>query len=151
MKEQDEQKNISAELIENLAKILKTSDLTDMEVEKGDLRIRLSRNGNVAAPVQMVPAPVSLSVSEAENIANALNLENAITSPMVGTAYLAPAPGAEPFIQIGQMVEPGQALLIIEAMKTMNQITAPRAGMVKAILIKDAQPVEFDEPLVVIE
>ncbi|MDN5248759.1 acetyl-CoA carboxylase biotin carboxyl carrier protein [Bartonella sp. TP] len=155
MKEQEEQQNISAALIEDLAKILKTSDLTDMEVEKGDLRIRLSRNGGaaIAAPMSIAqaPNPVALNLAEAEVTANALNLENAITSPMVGTAYLAPAPGAEQFIQIGQMVEPGQALLIIEAMKTMNQITAPRAGIVKAILVEDAQPVEFDEPLVVIE
>lgn len=158
MKEQEEHQNISADLISELAQILKESDLSDMEVEKGDLRIRLSRH--IAAPPAAIMAPNLAAATAAQPIPAAnesepqkpeLNLENAVTSPMVGTAYLAPAPGAEKFIQIGQIVEQGQALLIIEAMKTMNQITAPRAGTVKAILVEDAQPVEFDEPLVVIE
>ena len=77
--------------------------------------------------------------------------KNAVTSPMVGTAYLAPAPGARPFVEVGQQVSEGQTLIIIEAMKTMNQISSPRAGTVKAILVEDAQPVEFGEPLVVVE
>jgi len=100
-----------------------------------------------AAPVADAPAPVAAAAEPTKADLS----KNAVPSPMVGTAYLAPAPGARNFIEVGAQVKEGQTLLIIEAMKTMNQIPAPRAGTVKAILIEDAQPVEFGEPLVVIE
>ena len=100
-----------------------------------------------AAPVAVAAAPAAAAAEPTKADLS----KNAVPSPMVGTAYLAPAPGARNFIEVGAQVKEGQTLLIIEAMKTMNQIPAPRAGTVKAILIEDAQPVEFGEPLVVIE
>lgn len=147
---------IDKETIRDLADILNETDLTDIEVEHGDLRIRVSRKVTVqaaatvvpaAAPVAAAPAPVAAATEPTKADLS----KNAVPSPMVGTAYLAPAPGARNFIEVGAQVKEGQTLLIIEAMKTMNQIPAPRAGTVKAILIEDAQPVEFGEPLVVIE
>ncbi|EEQ95619.1 acetyl-CoA carboxylase biotin carboxyl carrier protein [Brucella intermedia] len=147
---------IDKETIRDLADILNETDLTDIEVEHGDLRIRVSRKVTVqaaatvmpaAAPVAAAPAPVAAAAEPTKADLS----KNAVPSPMVGTAYLAPAPGARNFIEVGAQVKEGQTLLIIEAMKTMNQIPAPRAGTVKAILIEDAQPVEFGEPLVVIE
>jgi len=147
---------IDKETIRDLADILNETDLTDIEVEHGDLRIRVSRKVTVqaaatvmpaAAPVAAAPAPVAAAAEPTKADLS----KNALPSPMVGTAYLAPAPGARNFIEVGAQVKEGQTLLIIEAMKTMNQIPAPRAGTVKAILIEDAQPVEFGEPLVVIE
>ncbi|WP_025091430.1 acetyl-CoA carboxylase biotin carboxyl carrier protein [Brucella intermedia] len=147
---------IDKETIRDLADILNETDLTDIEVEHGDLRIRVSRKVTVqaaatvmpaAAPVAVAPAPVAAAAEPTKADLS----KNAVPSPMVGTAYLAPAPGARNFIEVGAQVKEGQTLLIIEAMKTMNQIPAPRAGTVKAILIEDAQPVEFGEPLVVIE
>lgn len=147
---------IDKETIRDLADILNETDLTDIEVEHGDLRIRVSRKVTVqaaatvmpaAAPVAAAPAPVAAAAEPTKADLS----KNAVPSPMVGTAYLAPAPGARNFIEVGAQVKEGQTLLIIEAMKTMNQIPAPRAGTVNAILIEDAQPVEFGEPLVVIE
>ena len=147
---------IDKETIRDLADILNETDLTDIEVEHGGLRIRVSRKVTVqaaatvmpaAAPVAAAPAPVAAAAEPTKADLS----KNAVPSPMVGTAYLAPAPGARNFIEVGAQVKEGQTLLIIEAMKTMNQIPAPRAGTVKAILIEDAQPVEFGEPLVVIE
>lgn len=147
---------IDQQLIRDLAGILDETNLTEIEVEQDDLRIRVSRTpapvqayapapapaaaAPAIAPAAIAPAPVAADLSK-----------NAVPSPMVGTAYGAPAPGATPFIEVGQKVREGQTLLIIEAMKTMNQIPSPRAGTVTAILFEDAQPVEFGEPLVVIE
>ncbi|MGN6448193.1 MAG: acetyl-CoA carboxylase biotin carboxyl carrier protein [Brucella intermedia] len=147
---------IDKETIRDLADILNETDLTDIEVEHGDLRIRVSRKVTVQAAATVMPAaaPVAAApalVAAAAEPTKADLSKNAVPSPMVGTAYLAPAPGARNFIEVGAQVKEGQTLLIIEAMKTMNQIPAPRAGTVKAILIEDAQPVEFGEPLVVIE
>ncbi|KAB0573234.1 MULTISPECIES: acetyl-CoA carboxylase biotin carboxyl carrier protein [Brucella] len=147
---------IDKETIRDLADILNETDLTDIEVEHGDLRIRVSRKVTVqAAATVMQAAPVASAAPVAAAVAaeptKAELSKNAVPSPMVGTAYLAPAPGARNFIEVGTQVKEGQTLLIIEAMKTMNQIAAPRAGTVKAILIEDAAPVEFGEPLVVIE
>ncbi|ABS14989.1 MULTISPECIES: acetyl-CoA carboxylase biotin carboxyl carrier protein [Brucella] len=147
---------IDKETIRDLADILNETDLTDIEVEHGDLRIRVSRKVTVQAAATVMPAaaPVAVAAAPAAAAAEPTKADlskNAVPSPMVGTAYLAPAPGARNFIEIGAQVKEGQTLLIIEAMKTMNQIPAPRAGTVKAILIEDAQPVEFGEPLVVIE
>jgi len=146
---------IDKDTIRDLANILNETDLTDIEVEHGELRIRVSRNVTVqAAATVMQAAPVAVAAPVAAVAAEPTKAElskNAVPSPMVGTAYLAPAPGARNFIEVGTQVKEGQTILIIEAMKTMNQISAPRAGTVKAILVEDAAPVEFGEPLVVIE
>lgn len=148
---------IDQAIIRDLANILKDTDLTEIEVQQDDLRIRVSRNITVqAAPQQYyapapagAPAPVAAAAVEAPKAAD--KSKNAVPSPMVGTAYLSPAPGAKQFVEVGQAVKEGQTVLIIEAMKTMNQIAAPRAGTVTAILISDSQPVEYGEPLIVIE
>lgn len=152
---------IDQDLVRDLANILTETDLTEIEIEQDDLRIRVSRSGTPAAPATQIyaaaPAPAATTPpAPAAAVADApaeggINTNNAVTSPMVGTAYLAPSPDAEPFVQIGQTVDEGEPVLIIEAMKTMNQIPAPRAGKVTAILVSDAQPVEFGEPLLVIE
>lgn len=147
---------IDKEIIRDLADILNDTDLTDIEVEHGDLRIRVSRKVTVQAAATVLPAaaPAVAAPVAAAAPAEATKADvskNAVPSPMVGTAYLAPAPGARNFIEVGTQVKEGQTLLIIEAMKTMNQIASPRSGTVKAILVEDAQPVEFGEPLVVIE
>lgn len=148
---------IDKETIRDLADILNETDLTDIEVEHGDLRIRVSRKVTVQAAATVMPAAAPVAAAPAAPAAVAAEpakadlSKNGVPSPMVGTAYLAPAPGARNFIEVGTQVKEGQTLLIIEAMKTMNQIPAPRAGTVKAILVEDAQPVEFGEPLVVIE
>ena len=145
---------IDKEIIRDLAEILNQTDLTDIEVEQGDLRIRVSRQVTMQAMVPQAqaaaPAPVAV-VPVAVEAAKVDVSKNAIPSPMVGTAYLSPSPGARPFIEVGQKVKEGQTLMIIEAMKTMNQIASPRAGTVTAILINDAAPVEFGELLVVVE
>lgn len=157
----DRKSGIDQALIRDLANILKETDLTEIEVEQDALRIRVSRNGNVMAPMQgyaMPPMPypqaapsAPAAAAEAAPAASARDPKNTMTSPMVGTAYLSPAPGARAFIEVGQMVKEGQTVLIIEAMKTMNQIPAPRSGKVVEIIVTDAQPVEFGEPLIVIE
>jgi acetyl-CoA carboxylase biotin carboxyl carrier protein len=146
---------IDQQLIRDLAEILNETHLTEIEIEQDDLRIRVSRQ---AAAVQaVVPAPVSAAVAapaasvQSAPAASADPGKNAVPSPMVGTAYRAPSPDAQAFIEVGQKVREGQTLLIIEAMKTMNQIPSPRTGTVTAILFEDAQPVEYGEPLVVIE
>lgn len=147
---------VDQQLIRELAGILDETQLTEIEVEHGDLRVRVSRQSSavhaVAAPAA---APASQMAAQPklqeEPIASPADSKNAVPSPMVGTAYSAAAPGANPFIEIGQTVKEGQTLLIIEAMKTMNQIPSPRSGTVTAILFEDAQPVEYGEPLVVIE
>ena len=146
---------IDQQLIRDLASILDDTNLSEIEVEQGDLRIRVSRQINVqayAAPATPIPAaaPAAAPASMAPAAA-ADPSKNAVPSPMVGTAYSAPSPDSKPFIEVGQQVREGQTLLIIEAMKTMNQIPSPRSGTVTAILFKDAQPVEYGEPLVVIE
>jgi acetyl-CoA carboxylase biotin carboxyl carrier protein len=146
---------IDQAVIRDLAAILKETDLTEIEVEQGELRIRVSRAGTamMAAPVQHFVAPQASSppaLASAPMAAAAASV-NAVPSPMVGTAYFAAAPGADPFVQIGTKVKEGQTILIIEAMKTMNQIASPRSGTVTAILIEDSSPVEYGELLMVIE
>jgi acetyl-CoA carboxylase biotin carboxyl carrier protein len=148
--------NIDTALVRELAELLNETGLTEIEVEDDDRKIRVSR-GAVAsaapvyaaapAPVAAAPAPVAAAAPEA---AVGPDLKNAVKSPMVGTCYLTPEPGAAPFVSVGQSVKEGDTLLIVEAMKVMNPITAPRAGTITAILIETAQPVEFDQPLVVI-
>jgi acetyl-CoA carboxylase biotin carboxyl carrier protein len=143
-------------MIRDLAEILNETDLTDIEIEQGDLRIRVSRQITMqaAAPVyaQAPAAGVPASaVAAAAPAPVADPSKNAVPSPMVGTVYLSPAPGARAFIEVGTQVKEGQTLLIIEAMKTMNQIPSPRSGTVTAILVTDSQPVEYGEFLVVID
>ena len=151
---------IDHELIRKLAELLSETDLNEIEVEHETLRLRLSRNNAVtqvvqaAAPVPAAPvaaAPAAVAAPAAAPAADSASSDNALKSPMVGTAYLSPEPGKPPFVAVGDKVKAGQTILIIEAMKTMNQIPADKAGTVKAILIDDAQPVEFGEPLLVIE
>ncbi|MER8484382.1 MAG: acetyl-CoA carboxylase biotin carboxyl carrier protein [Mesorhizobium sp.] len=145
---------VDQQLIRDLAGILNDTNLTEIEVELGDLKVRVSRQAPavhaVAAP-QPAYAPPAAQPAAAAAPAAADVSKNAVASPMVGTAYLAPSPDAKAFIEVGQQVKEGQTLLIIEAMKTMNQIPSPRAGTVTAILFEDAQPVEYGMPLVVIE
>ena len=143
-------------LIRELALLLDETSLTEIEIERAGLRLRVVRNISVAAtmPMPIAAAPAGLPVAAAAPAAAAADLSKhpgAVTSPMVGTAYWAPEPGAKPFIEVGTKVSVGQTLLIIEAMKTMNQIPSSRAGTVTQILVEDGQPVEFGEPLVIIE
>ena len=151
----DKKHGIDQVLIRDLANILNETDLTEIEVEQDDLRIRVSRAGTpqyvqapIAAPVAAVAAaPAAVAAAPVD----ARNNKNAVTAPMVGTAYLSPAPGARAFVEVGATVKEGQTILIIEAMKTMNQIPAPRSGKVTEILVSDASPVEYGEPLIIIE
>ena len=148
---------VDQQLVRDLAGILNETNLTEIEVELDDLKIRVSRQAPtvhaIAAPQSYAPAaqPASGAAVAPAAAPAADPAKNAIPSPMVGTAYLSPSPDAKPFIEVGQSVKEGQTLLIIEAMKTMNQIPAPRSGTVKAILVEDAQPVEYGMPLVVVE
>ena len=142
-------KTIDQNLIRELADLLKETDLSEIEVEQDDLRIRVARATTtvqtVAAPVAAAPSALTSSPREIAND------PGAVPSPMVGTAYLSPAPGAKQFVAIGESVKEGQTVLIVEAMKTMNQIAAPRSGKVAALLVDDGQPVEFGEPLFILE
>ena len=141
--------------IRELAQLLNETGLSEIEIEKAGLRIRVARNLTVAATMATVPPQPGTTAVLAQPVAtaatDAASHPGAVKSPMVGTAYRAPEPGAPVFIEIGTRVSQGQTLLIIEAMKTMNQIPAPRSGTVTQILFENAQPVEFGEPLVVIE
>lgn len=144
---------VDQQLIRDLAGILNDTNLTEIEVELGDLKVRVSRQSQAVHAVA-APAPVYVQASSPAASPTPAVVDvskNAVPSPMVGTAYLSPSPDAKPFIEVGQAVKEGQTLLIIEAMKTMNQIPSPRSGTVTAILFEDAQPVEYGEPLVVIE
>jgi acetyl-CoA carboxylase biotin carboxyl carrier protein len=147
--------SIDQELIRQLAMLLKETDLSEIEIEQDDLRIRIASGSSghgrfveYAAPPAHAPAPVA--PTEAPASASVANDADTLKSPMVGTSYFAPAPGASPYVQIGDKVKAGQTVMIVEAMKTMNQIAAHKAGTIKAILVEDAQPVEFGEPLMVI-
>jgi acetyl-CoA carboxylase biotin carboxyl carrier protein len=141
---------IDQDLIRQLAKLLDETKPTEIEVEEDGCRVRVARGAAPAASVTPLSAlaPVAMSVPASLDPAKHPGV---VTSPMVGTAYLGPEPGARPFVDVGSEVQLGQALLIIEAMKTMNQIPAPRAGKVVQILIEDGQPVEFGEPLMIVE
>ena len=132
---------IDTKLVRQLADVLAEPGLTEIEVEEEGRRIRVAR--------QAAPAPAAAAEAPAAAPA-APDTANAIKSPMVGTCYLSPEPGADNFVNIGDKVKAGDTLLIVEAMKVMNPITAPTAGTVKAILVDNAQPVEFDQPLVVV-
>ncbi|NEU12088.1 acetyl-CoA carboxylase biotin carboxyl carrier protein [Methylobacterium sp. BTF04] len=153
------------ELVRELAKLITETDLTEIEVEKGDLRIRVVRRiepvqMQIAAPAPMpavmvapalVPAPVAGPGGAVERAKAGAGHPGAVPSPMVGTAYRRPSPEAKAFVDVGSKVEAGEKLILIEAMKTFNEIVAPRAGTVTAIFVEDGQPVEFGEPLLVIE
>ncbi|PZR32896.1 acetyl-CoA carboxylase biotin carboxyl carrier protein [Caulobacter segnis] len=155
---------IDARLVRKIADILKDTGLSEIEVEHAGLKIRVARE-LTAAPVNYVqaaapayaPAPAAAPAAAAAAPAAeaapapAAARGDAVKSPMVGTAYLSPQPGADAFVKVGDTVSAGQTLLIVEAMKTMNPIAAPKAGKIVEILVADAQPVEFGEPLVVIE
>lgn len=148
---------INSALVREIAELLSNSDLTEIEVQHQDLRIRVVRAPapvTVAAPVALPQAaPLAAPVAAAPAAAE-LDLSKhpgAVTSPMVGTAYRAPEPNAANFVEVGSTVKEGQTLLIVEAMKTMNAIPAPRSGTVTRILVGNGQPVEYGEPLIVIE
>jgi acetyl-CoA carboxylase biotin carboxyl carrier protein len=155
---------IDTRLVRRLADILKATDLTTIEVEQGDLKIRVAREivvhqavaaAPLAAAPMAAPAPAAAAAPHpapaAEPAAPARAAGDLVKSPMVGTAYLQAQPGNPPFIKVGDKVTEGQTLVIVEAMKTMNPIPAPRAGTVVEILVGDAQPVEFGQPLIVLE
>jgi acetyl-CoA carboxylase biotin carboxyl carrier protein len=144
---------VDHDLIRALARLLDETGLDEIEIEQEGLRVRVGRHAplvsasaHVPPPPLTAPAPAALDAP-----GDPMKHPGVITSPMVGTAYLAPEPGARPFVDIGSVVKAGDALLVIEAMKTMNQIPAPRAGTVIQILIEDGRPVEFGEPLMIIE
>ncbi|MFT3731700.1 MAG: acetyl-CoA carboxylase biotin carboxyl carrier protein [Hyphomicrobium sp.] len=147
------------QMIRELAELLNDTGLTEIEIEKSGLKIRVAKKISItaAAPQAYVaaPAPTAVAATDAKSAAAApgdlSKHPGAVKSPMVGTAYRSPEPGAAAFCEVGSKVNQGDTLLIIEAMKTMNQIPAPRAGTVKAILVENAQPVEYGEPLIIIE
>jgi acetyl-CoA carboxylase biotin carboxyl carrier protein len=147
---------IDPELVREMAQLINETDLTEIEVQKGDLRIRVARTitATVMAPVAAAPmaaaatAPVAAAPLEAKA---AVAHPGTVNSPMVGTAYRRPSPEAKPFVEIGQEVKAGERVLLVEAMKTFNDIVAPRAGKVVALFVEDGQPVEYGEPLLVIE
>lgn len=148
---------IDADLVRQLAEMLDATQLTEIEVQDGDRKVRVARTAAAApaayyppAPAAPVPAAPAASAVETGAPAPAAAVD-AVKSPMVGTCYLAAEPGAAPFISVGKTVAAGDTLLIVEAMKVMNPIVAPSAGTVKAILVDNGQPVEFDQPLVVVE
>jgi acetyl-CoA carboxylase biotin carboxyl carrier protein len=151
--------NVDVDLVRQLAEMLDEANLTEIEVEDGDRCIRVVRSAAggafvapvaapapAAAPAAAAPAPV-----EAAPAASAENHPGTVKSPMVGTVYLAPEPGADPFIKVGDSVSQGDTLLIIEAMKVMNPIVATKSGTVTALLVEDAEPVEFNQPLATVE
>jgi len=145
---------VDVDLVRQLAELLDATQLTEIEVEHGDRKIRVARKAaNVAAPVSYAPAPVAAPAPIAATVeaTPAAPAANAVKSPMVGTVYLSGEPSAPAFVSIGARVAAGDTLLIVEAMKVMNPILAPSAGTVKAILVENGQPVEFDQPLVVVE
>jgi len=144
---------IDRDAIRELAQLLEETGLTEIELQRDGVLIRVARN--LPARTQL-PASPAAAAAEAPAPSPAIAIEPAqhpglVASPMVGTAYLGPAPGARPFVEIGSEVKTGETLMIIEAMKTMNQIPAPHAGKVIQILVEDGQPVEYSEPLMIIE
>ena len=146
-------KSDDSALIRELALLLDETSLTEIEIERAGLRVRVARNNSVAAsmPPNLQPAAPAPSAAAPIEVADVAKHPGVVPSPMVGTVYWASEPGVKPFIEVGATVSLGQTLLIIEAMKTMNQIPSPRAGTVTQILVEDGQPVEFGEPLVIIE
>ncbi|MCV0383839.1 MAG: acetyl-CoA carboxylase biotin carboxyl carrier protein [Erythrobacter sp.] len=146
--------DVDTKLVRELAEMLAETGLTEIEVEDGERKVRVSRGALAAVAPAAAPALPAAAAAPAAQAADApaqtADLAGAVKSPMVGTVYLAPEPGADDFVRIGDSVKEGQTIVIVEAMKVMNPITADRSGTVKAILVDNAQPVEFDQPLVVI-
>ncbi|MGK6321581.1 acetyl-CoA carboxylase biotin carboxyl carrier protein [Sphingomonas sp. DT-51] len=151
---------VDVDLVRQLAELLDTTQLTEIEVEDGERKIRVARKAaavNAAPAMHYAPAPAAAAPGagappQVDTAGpSAPSHANAVRSPMVGTVYLAAEPGAKQFAAVGQSVAAGDTLLIVEAMKVMNPITAPSAGVVKAVLVENGQPVEFDQPLVVVE
>ncbi len=149
---------VDKEMIRELADLLKETELSEIEVETEEFKIRVARNAGGGMPMAYAPAPAAAAAPAAsdapgaeKSAADPGSHPGAIASPMVGTVYVSPEPGAPAFVKVGDSVSAGDTLLIIEAMKTMNPIPAPKSGKVKQILIQDAQPVEFGEVLIVVE
>lgn len=145
---------VDPSLVRNLAELLNETGLTEIEVQNGAQRVRVSRGATAISAPMAASAPVAAAARAAAVEAAEVNFNNhpgAVTSPMVGTAYRAPEPGARPFCDVGDTVKVGQTLLIVEAMKTMNAIPATKAGKVTHVLIEDGMPVEFGQPLVIVE
>lgn len=143
--------------IKKLIELLEESDIGELEIKEGEESVRISRgiSGAHAAPAAVAPAPVAPAAvappPAAEPVESVPALSgHPVKSPMVGTFYAAPSPGAEPFVKVGQQVKAGDVICIVEAMKMMNQIEADKAGTIESILVEDGQPVEFDQPLVTI-
>ena len=160
------QMRVDSALVRELAELLSANELTEIEVEDGDRKIRVRRELTMAAATVAYAAPVAAPIaaaapahpstptaaaSDASAAAESLPAGDLVRSPMVGTCYLSAEPGSKPFATPGETVKEGDTLLIVEAMKVMNPITAPRSGIVRQLLVANAQPVEFDQPLVVIE
>jgi acetyl-CoA carboxylase biotin carboxyl carrier protein len=146
--------NFDSELVRSLAQLLDENKLTEIEYEAGGLRLRVARNLAAASPVQvMAPAAqiASPSVAVTSGSDDYAGHPGLVASPMVGVVYFAPEPGAPAFVKVGDQVSQGQTLVLVEAMKTFNPIRAPRAGKITRIIVADAQPVEFGEPLLIIE
>jgi acetyl-CoA carboxylase biotin carboxyl carrier protein len=146
--------NVDTDLVRQLAELLDETKLTEIEVEDGDRKIRVART---AAPAAVAAAPVAVAApaaatpaAEAAPVAAEIH-PGTVKSPMVGTVYMSPEPGGSQFVSVGDTVAEGDTLLIVEAMKVMNPILAPRSGKVTALLVEDAEPVEFEQPLAVIE
>ena len=152
--DESEQSLVDVAAIDQLAKIVSKYDLSEVEIDLGDFRVRLARERPVAAPAPAAQVAFPSTAPEsprATEPAVAEDLAGAVKSPMVGTAYLRPSPDAKPFIEVGSTVKAGDKLLLVEAMKTFNDIVAPRAGKVVMILVSDGSPVEYGQPLVVLE
>ncbi len=157
MSEDNEPMRVDTEMVKKLALMLDENDLSEIEVEDNGRRIVVKRKLSAGAPVARAPAPAapasapSPAPAPAADEASPANHPGAVKSPMVGTAYLTAEPGAVPFISVGARVKEGDTLVIIEAMKVMNPIPSPKSGVVKQILIQNAQPVEYEQPLAIIE
>ena len=146
-----EQSLVDVAAIDQLAKIVSKYDLSEVEIDLGDVRVRLARERPAAAPAPAAQVAFAPESPRATEPAVADDLAGAVKSPMVGTAYLRPSPEAKPFVEVGSTVKAGDKLLLVEAMKTFNDIVAPRAGKVVMILVSDGSPVEYGQPLVVLE
>ena len=157
MSEDNEPMRVDTEMVKTLARMLDENELSEIEVEDNGRRIVVKRKLSGGAPVAYAPAPAPAPAAAAPAPApaaaeaNPANHPGAVKSPMVGTAYLSAEPGAAPFIAVGKRINEGDTLVIIEAMKVMNPIPAPKSGVVKEILIQNAQPVEYEQPLAIIE
>jgi acetyl-CoA carboxylase biotin carboxyl carrier protein len=150
--DESEQSLVDVAAIDQLAKIVTKYDLSEVEIDLGEFRVRLARERAVAPASQVAaqPAPPEPRAARAADEPAGADLSGAVKSPMVGTAYLRPSPEAKPFVEVGSTVKAGEKLLLVEAMKTFNDIVAPRSGKVVSILVDDGAPVEYDQPLVII-